>query len=164
MKASLESAAYSLSRVRERVRVRGATSAPRAESIRRQEINSPSPPAPLLRAGAGRRPPHVVRASVGLSALLATALLAACATAAKVTLEDRFQAIGIPQGTAECMVDDLDERLSDDDLQDLARYSVRLARAKSTADAIRSLMQIDNPRAVTAIGRSAVSCVTGFRP
>jgi len=111
----------------------------------------------------GRR--EAVARGAHLFAVLTIAVcVAACATAAKVTLEDRFQAIGIPQGTAECMVDDLDERLSDDDLQDLARYSVRLARAKSTADAIRSLMQIDNPRAVTAIGRSAVSCVTGFRP
>ncbi|MEX0643725.1 MAG: hypothetical protein WD076_00320 [Parvularculaceae bacterium] len=98
-----------------------------------------------------------------LGALGAISMLASCATAAKVTLEDRFQAIGIPAGTAECMVDDLDQRLSDDDLEDLARYSIGLARAKSTADAVRSLMQIDNPRAVAAIGKSAVGCVTGFR-
>lgn len=91
------------------------------------------------------------------------AALAACATAARVTLEDRFQAIGIPEGTALCMVDDLDERLSDDDLQDLARYTLSVARAPSTLEAVRALMRIDNPRAVTAIGKSAVQCVTGFR-
>lgn len=96
--------------------------------------------------------------------LLAGALFAAsCATVAKVTLEDRFQAIGIPEGVAVCMVDDLDDRLSDEDLQDLARYTIRLTRADSTIAAVRSLMQIDNPRAVTAIGRSALSCVSGFR-
>lgn len=89
-------------------------------------------------------------------------LMAGCATVAKVTLKDRFQAIGIPAATAECMVDDLDRRLSDDDLEDLARYTVRVGRAPSTTDAIRELMKIDNPRAVTAIGRSALKCVTGF--
>lgn len=98
-----------------------------------------------------------------LAAALAAGLAAGCATVAKATLEDRFQAIGIPQGTAVCMVGELDERLSDDDLQDLARYTIGLARANSTAGAIRSLMQIDNPRAVTAIGASGISCVSGFR-
>ncbi|WDI30934.1 hypothetical protein PUV54_13320 [Hyphococcus flavus] len=94
---------------------------------------------------------------------LAVMMLASCATAARYTLQDRFRAIGIPAGTADCMVDELDERLTNEDLQDLARYTVRLARADSTFGAIRSLMTIDNPRAVTAIGASGVSCVTGFR-
>lgn len=93
---------------------------------------------------------------------LALLVVTGCATAARYTLQDRFRAIGIPAGTADCMVDELDQRLSDDDLQDLARYTLRLSRADSTFDAVRSLMTIDNPRSVTAIGRSAVSCVTGF--
>jgi hypothetical protein len=79
-----------------------------------------------------------------------------------VTLEDRFQAIGIPEGIATCMVDDLDRNLSDEDLQDLARYTLRLSRADTTMAAVRSLMQIDNPRAVAAIGRAGVSCIAGF--
>ncbi|MGE0408768.1 MAG: hypothetical protein AB7P23_05840 [Amphiplicatus sp.] len=89
--------------------------------------------------------------------------IVSCATLARATLEDRLQAIGIPAGTAECMVDDLGERLSEDDLQDLARYTLRLSRAETTAAAVRSLMEIDNPRAVAAVGRSAAACVTGFR-
>jgi hypothetical protein len=97
------------------------------------------------------------------TALCALAGLAACATAARVTLQDRFQAIGIPKETALCMVDDIDQRLSDDDLQDLARYTLQVARAPSTIEAIRALMRIDNPRAVSAVGRAAVQCVTGFR-
>ena len=95
----------------------------------------------------------------GLVALL---VITGCATAARYTLQDRFRAIGIPAGTADCMVDELDQRLSDEDVQDLARYTLRLSRADSTFAAVQSLMAIDNPRAVTAIGRSAVSCVTGF--
>jgi hypothetical protein len=61
------------------------------------------------------------------------------------------------------MVDELDERLTNEDLQDLAQYTLRLSRADSTLAAIRALMTIDNPRAVTAIGASGVSCVTGLR-
>lgn len=95
--------------------------------------------------------------------ILAAITLGACATAARYTLQDRFRAIGIPADTADCMVDELDQRLSSEDLQDLARYTVRLTRADSTLAAIRSLMTIDNPRAVTAVGASGVSCVTGFR-
>lgn len=96
----------------------------------------------------------------GLAIILLTS---SCATAARYTLQDRFRAIGIPDGTADCMVDELGARLSSEDLQDLARYTVTLARANSTLAAIRSLMRIENPRAVTAVGQSGVSCVTGLR-
>jgi len=90
------------------------------------------------------------------------AMVAGCATAAKLTLQDRFKAIGLSPQMADCMVDDLQSRLSSEDVQDLARYTLSLSRADSPTGAIQSLMQIDNPRAVTAIGRSGFSCVTGF--
>ena len=96
-------------------------------------------------------------------ALVMTLGLAACATAARYTLQDRFRAIGIPAETADCMVGELDRRLSNEDLQDLARYTLGLARADSTFGAVRSLMRIDNPRAVRAVGASGATCVTGFR-
>jgi len=98
-----------------------------------------------------------------VGAIAATVCIMGCATVAKVTLEDRFQAIGIPAGTAGCMVADLDTRLSSEDLQDLARYSINVARQNSTLSAVRALMEINNPRAVTAIGKSAAGCVSGFR-
>jgi uncharacterized protein YceK len=98
-----------------------------------------------------------------MAALAAIVVLSGCATVARYTLQDRFQAIGIPEGTAICMVDELEQRLSSEDIQDLARYTLNLARADSTFAAVRSLMTIDNPRAVTAIGASGVSCVTGLR-
>lgn len=97
-----------------------------------------------------------------ISAALAIALLASCATAARVTLNDRFRAIGLSAKMADCMVDDLDQRLDNRDLQDLARYTVGLSRADTPLEAVESLMKIDNPRAVAAIGRAAFSCVTGF--
>lgn len=97
-----------------------------------------------------------------ISAALALALLASCATAARVTLNDRFRAIGLSAKMADCMVDDLDQRLDNRDLQDLARYTVGLSRADTPLEAVESLMKIDNPRAVAAIGRAAFGCVTGF--
>ncbi|MEM8771035.1 MAG: hypothetical protein AAGD92_05215 [Pseudomonadota bacterium] len=97
------------------------------------------------------------------AASAAILMAVSCATAARYTLQDRFRAIGLPDQTADCMVDELEERLTAEDLQDLARYTLQLSRADSTLGAIRSLMTIDNPRAVTAIGRSGVSCVSGFR-
>ncbi len=97
------------------------------------------------------------------SALAGAILLAGCATAARYTLQDRFRAIGLPAQTADCMVDELEQRLSSQDIEDLARCTLSLSRASSTAGAIRALMNIDNPRAVTAIGSSGVSCVTGLR-
>lgn len=99
-----------------------------------------------------------------IALLVGAALVAAgCATAARYTLADRFRAIGIPAATADCMVDELDQRLTDEDLQDLARYTLRLSRADSTAAAIQALMGIDNPRAVTAVGASGLACVSGLR-
>jgi len=98
-----------------------------------------------------------------MAALAVIVFVSGCASVARYTLQDRFRAIGIPAGTADCMVDELENRLSSEDIQDLARYTVNLARADSTYAAIRELMKIDNPRAVTAIGASGVSCVTGLR-
>ena len=94
---------------------------------------------------------------------LVVLMLAGCATAARYTLQDRFRAIGLPDQTADCMVDELDQRLSGEDLTDLAQYTLRLSRSNSTMAAIRALMAIDNPRAVTAIGASGVACVSSFR-
>lgn len=97
-----------------------------------------------------------------ISAALAALLLASCATAAKMTLNDRFRAIGLSDGMSDCMVDELDDRLDDRDLQDLARFTVGLSRADTPMEAVESLLRIDNPRAVAAIGASAFSCIAGF--
>ena len=102
-----------------------------------------------------------IRAVVVVSAALLMA--AGCATAVRYTLQDRFRAIGLAGETADCMVGELEQRLSQDDLQDLAQYTFTLARADSNLAAIRALMSIDNPRAVSAVGKSGVTCVTGFR-
>ena len=94
--------------------------------------------------------------------LLGGMILAGCATAAKFTLEDRFEAIGIAPDTASCMVDRLDDDLSNDQLNNLAKYTLRVSRAPSTAAAVEELLKFDDPQAVAAVGKSAFSCVTGW--
>lgn len=95
-------------------------------------------------------------------AALSIALLASCATTAKMSLNDRFKSIGLSPEMADCMVDDLNDRLSNDDLRDLAGYASTLSRADTPGQAVDALLNFDNPRAVAAIGKAAFSCVTGF--
>ncbi|MCA8888995.1 MAG: hypothetical protein KDA46_09210 [Parvularculaceae bacterium] len=94
--------------------------------------------------------------------ILAGVLAVSCATSARYTLENRFQDIGIPKATAVCMADDLDANLSNEDMRDLAGYTVGLSRAETSREAIDQLLEIENPRAVVAVARSAFTCVTGF--
>lgn len=98
-----------------------------------------------------------------LTALALAASLCACATSSKITLRDRFMDLGIPKDTASCMVDDLEQDLSREDLSELADYSRGLGRADTPGKAVDALLKVDNPRAVVAIGKAAFSCLTGFR-
>ncbi|MBI1364969.1 MAG: hypothetical protein GC153_03320 [Alphaproteobacteria bacterium] len=102
---------------------------------------------------------------VSLAALVVlAAACASCVTVARATLQNRFEALGIPQNTSSCMVDELDRSLSDQELQQLARFSVELSRSETTLAAIRSLMRIDNSNIAAAVGQAGVSCISGFRP
>ncbi|MEL6379494.1 MAG: hypothetical protein AAFR69_00085 [Pseudomonadota bacterium] len=57
------------------------------------------------------------------------------------------------------MATDLGESLSQDDLIDLTRYTYSLSQADSAVAIVRSLMEIENPRAVTAVGQAGFSCL-----
>ncbi|MEL6790043.1 MAG: hypothetical protein AAGL18_06125 [Pseudomonadota bacterium] len=85
--------------------------------------------------------------------------VAGCATVATQTLENRLQTLGLPAGTATCMANDLGENLSQDDLIDLTRYTYSLTTANSAVEIVRSLMEIENPRAVTAVGQAGFTCL-----
>lgn len=85
--------------------------------------------------------------------------LASCATLAEATLENRLSAIGLSADTATCMATDLNDNLSQEDVIDLTRYTFNIARTDSTVGIIRELMNIDNPRAVKAVGSAGLSCV-----
>ncbi len=100
--------------------------------------------------------------TIGILSITLT-LLASCTTIASATLDNRLQAIGLPPETASCMAGDLEQNLSQDDLIDLTRYTFSVASASGPVEIVRSLMEIDNPRAVTAIGNAGISCITsGF--
>lgn len=89
---------------------------------------------------------------------LAALALSACVTVAKYTIKDDLMDIGIPERRAECMANQLDERLSDDDLKELASYTRSLERSDTPGQALDALLQIRNPRAVGAITASGISC------
>ena len=94
--------------------------------------------------------------------LLATAsllIISGCATIAKYSIKDDLIEIGIPANKAGCMADQLEERLDDDDLQDLARYMDGLSRAGTPGEALDALLKVDNPQAAGAITASGISCV-----
>ena len=94
---------------------------------------------------------------LGLGAVAAG--LSACVTAATMTIENRLEQIGMSPEIAGCMAGQLRDRLSSEDLQDVARYTVGLSRAETSRQALEALARIDNPRAVAAIGASGVSCI-----
>ncbi|MEM6536654.1 MAG: hypothetical protein AAF668_02875 [Pseudomonadota bacterium] len=85
-------------------------------------------------------------------------IVAGCVSSPRSVLESRFEAIGIPPATAECMANDLSDNLSRQDLNDLAEYTSRISRASSAPLALAQLVKIDNPRAVSGIATSAASC------
>ena len=94
------------------------------------------------------------------SAALALAALAmtACASVSKLAIADRLENLGLSRDRSECMAQELDDRLNDDQLGKFARFTVQLDRAESTLDALNSLRQIDDPRITRAVTASAFSC------
>jgi len=96
--------------------------------------------------------------------LFAIGLVTGGATLTTATLENRLQAIGLSADTASCMATDLNESLSQDDVIDLTRYTFNIATSSSTLGVIRELLKIDNPRAVSAVGKAGVSCVSSGLP
>ncbi len=97
---------------------------------------------------------------VGISTMIITALaLSGCVTVAKYTIKDNLVDMGFSPGKASCMADQLEERLSDEDIQDLARYTAGLSRADSPGQALDALMKVDNARAAGAITASGISCL-----
>ncbi len=85
-------------------------------------------------------------------------LVSACASIARYSIEDSLRNIGIPAKRADCMGGQLKDRLSDDDLQDLARYLSGLSKSETPGEALDAMLKIDNARAVGAISASAISC------
>jgi uncharacterized protein YceK len=94
-----------------------------------------------------------------ITIIVAMALISGCTTVAKYSIRDNLIDIGIPENKADCMADQLEERLDSDDLQELARYMSGLSRADTPGEALDELLKVDNPQAVGAITASGISCL-----
>ncbi|NNU16723.1 hypothetical protein HK107_10355 [Parvularcula sp. ZS-1/3] len=93
-----------------------------------------------------------------LLAALAVLSATACATASKITIADRLENLGLSRDRSECMANELDDRLNDDQLSKFARFTVQLDKADSALQAISALRQIEDPKIARAVTGSAFSC------
>jgi hypothetical protein len=93
--------------------------------------------------------------------LLAVAVfaVAACATVSpRVRIENRFMELGLSERKAECMGNELDERLDRSDMNDVADFIGKLNKASTTGENIDALLSIDNARAAGAIAAAGLAC------
>ena len=88
------------------------------------------------------------------------AALAACATSTD-TIEKRLINLGLDDNRAGCMATDLDARLDDRQLSDLAKFTTNLDRAETPVAAISSLKSIEDPLIARAVVASSVKCAFG---
>ncbi|MEO1658344.1 MAG: hypothetical protein AAFR65_11520 [Pseudomonadota bacterium] len=88
------------------------------------------------------------------------AALAACATSTD-TIEKRLVNLGLDEGRAGCMAEDLDNRLNDKQLSEFAGFTTNLDRAETPVQAIASLKSIDDPLIARAVVASSVACAFG---
>lgn len=95
-----------------------------------------------------------------LAILAATAaiVITGCSTVAKYSLQNDLARIGFSENMAECMADQLQDRLDGGDLQELAWHVSRLSRASGSSSALSALKQINNPRVIAAATASGLSC------
>lgn len=92
--------------------------------------------------------------------LLAAALsLASCATVSpRKRIENRLVEFGLSEDKAECMGNELDDRLDRSDMQDVADFIGNINEASSPGEGLDALLSIDNARAAGAIARASVAC------
>ncbi len=91
--------------------------------------------------------------------LIAALALAACATVSpRMRIENRFVEFGLSEEKAKCMGNELDDRLSRSDLQDVADFVGNINAASSPGEGLDALLSIDNARAAGAIARASIAC------
>ena len=86
-------------------------------------------------------------------------MLAACATfSPRSRIADRLVELGLSKDRADCLADDLDDRLDRDELNDVAEFLTDLNDAESAGGALDALLAIDRPRVATAIAGASLAC------
>lgn len=98
-----------------------------------------------------------------IAALACAAPLAACATVATATIENRLVDLGLSERRAACMGDELDARLTDDDLTKLARHMITLSRADSAGEVVDAVASIDDFTIARAVVASGTACLFSAR-
>jgi hypothetical protein len=88
--------------------------------------------------------------------------LSACATASRFTIEDRLRELGLSREYSGCIADELAQRLDSRELNEFARFTVRITGGGDRDDIIRSLSDISNDRIARAVSAAALSCVISF--
>ncbi len=85
--------------------------------------------------------------------------IAGCATVSpRKRIENRFVEFGLSERRAECMSNELDERLDRNDLKDVADFIGNLNNASTTGENIDALLGIGNARAAAAIAAAGLAC------
>ncbi|WDI32455.1 hypothetical protein PUV54_04510 [Hyphococcus flavus] len=91
--------------------------------------------------------------------LIAAFSLAACATVSpRKRIENRLMEFGLSEDKAECMGNELDDRLDRGDMKAVADFIGNINAASSPGEGLDALLSIDNARAAGAIARSSVAC------
>lgn len=91
--------------------------------------------------------------------LVAALALASCAAVSpRKRIENRFVEFGLSDDKAECMGNELDDRLSRGDLKDVADFIGNINAASSPGEGLDALLSIDNASAAAAIARASIAC------
>lgn len=86
----------------------------------------------------------------------------ACATISPASrIEKQLVSLGVSEARADCLADELDERLGRGDLKEVADFLEGLNRAQTPGGALDALLAIENPRAARAIASAGVACAFG---
>ncbi|RFB05834.1 hypothetical protein [Parvularcula marina] len=90
---------------------------------------------------------------------IASFSLVACATVSKLTIEDRLRELGMSRAQADCVADELDERLDDGRLRDVARTLDDLTDDAGPRNVIDALGRVNDDRIARAAAQAGVSCL-----
>lgn len=89
----------------------------------------------------------------------ASLTIASCATISPhARIENRLIKFGFSEERADCLAEELDERLDRNDLEAVADFIGDLNEAASPGETLDALIGIDNPRAAAAIARAGIAC------
>lgn len=85
--------------------------------------------------------------------------LAACSTVSKFTIEDRLRELGLSRNQAECVADELDDRLDAGQMADVARTLDELTDDAGPRRVIDSLGRVSDDEIARAAAQAGVACI-----